>query len=403
MPKQYFFEAGTFPDLSYTELLAVLESFEFRKDVVTRFGSNIFLVKSEKIEDTLIENIFDRLGGSIRVGEIVEDIDNFYMKSDDKENEKKESESKKVIFGISILGNRYRDDSRFLKKLANSIKKGLKEYGISSRFVLPQGRDGSLNAAQVIRNQILQKGFELNILRQNNEELYGRTIKIQDLEGFVDRDMNKPQTDTEMGTLPPKLARMMVNFTAQNSGTLWDPFCGSGTIPMEAAMLGFNFLASDINPQAVDDTDKNVKWLNSEGYITDTLYETFRFDITKPDKGVLKKLKNTDISAIVCEPYMGPPLTRILSQQKADELLSDVKKLYFKLFDLIDNKIEKRGIKVVIIIPSYKTDAGWITFGIRELVGKRWIIKNGDYSKEGLKWSRKNSIITRNIFILERS
>ena len=402
MPKQYFFEAGTFPELSYTELLAVLESFGFSKDVVTRFGSSIFLVKDEKIDETFVKNIFGRLGGSVRVGEIVEDIDNFYTTTNQEGTDNKES-SKKVIFGISILGNSYKDDSRFLKKLANSIKKGLKEYGISSRFVLPQGRDSSLNAAQVIRNQILQKGFELNILRQGNEEIYGRTIKIQDLEGFVRRDMNKPETDTEMGTLPHKLARMMVNFTAQNSGTLWDPFCGSGTIPMEAAMLGFNFLASDINPQAVNDTDANVRWLSSEGYISDTLYETFRFDVTKPDSEIVKKLKHTDISAVVCEPYMGPPLTRIISEQKAEELLEGVKKLYFKLFDLIDNKMEKRGIKVVIIIPSYKTDGGWKTFGIRELVDKRWIVKNREYSKEDLKWSRKNSIITRNIYILERS
>jgi tRNA G10 N-methylase Trm11 len=402
MPKQYFFEAGTFPELSYTELLTVLESFGFSKDVVTRFGSSIFLVKDEKIDDTFVKNIFDRLGGSVRVGEIVEDIDNFYTTTNQEGIDSQEG-SKKVIFGISILGNSHKDDSRFLKKLANSIKKGLKEYGISSRFVLPQGRGSSLNAAQVIRNQILQKGFELNILRQGSEEIYGRTIKIQDLEGFVRRDMNKPETDTEMGTLPPKLARMMVNFTAQNSGTLWDPFCGSGTIPMEAAMLGFNFLASDINPQAVNDTDANVRWLSSEGYISDTLYETFRFDITKPDMEIVKKLKHTDITSIVCEPYMGPPLTRIISEQKANELLEGVKKLYFKLFDLIDNKMEKRGIKVVIIIPSYKTDRGWKTFGIRELIGKRWIVKNSEYSKEDLKWSRKNSIITRNIYILERS
>ena len=402
MPKQYFFEAGTFPELSYTELLTVLESFGFSKDVVTRFGSSIFLVKDEKIDDTFVKNIFDRLGGSVRVGEIVEDIDNFYTTTNQEGIDSQEG-SKKVIFGISILGNSHKDDSRFLKKLANSIKKGLKEYGISSRFVLPQGRDSSLNAAQVIRNQILQKGFELNILRQGSEEIYGRTIKIQDLEGFVRRDMNKPETDTEMGTLPPKLARMMVNFTAQNSGTLWDPFCGSGTIPMEAAMLGFNFLASDINPQAVNDTDVNVRWLSSEGYISDTLYETFRFDITKPDMEIVKKLKHTDITSIVCEPYMGPPLTRIISEQKANELLEGVKKLYFKLFDLIDNKMEKRGIKVVIIIPSYKTDRGWKTFGIRESIGKRWIVKNSEYSKEGLKWNRKNSIITRNIYILERS
>ena len=62
------------------------------------------------------------------------------------------------------------------------------------------------------------------------------------------------------------------------------------------------------------------------------------------------------------------------------------------------------SFKIVLIIPSYKTQKGWKTFGIRELVNKRWIVKNGDYLKNrDLKWSRKNSIITRNIFILERS
>ena len=124
----------------------------------------------------------------------------------------------------------------------------------------------------------------------------------------------------------------------------------------------------------------------------------------KPDKDVIKKLKNTNISAIVCEPYMGPPQISLLTNQKAEELLEEVKKLYLKFFDLIDNKIEKRYIKVVMIIPSYKTRNGWLTFGIRELVGKRWIIKNSDYLKgRDLKWARKNSIITRNIFILERT
>ena len=114
MPKQYFFEAGTFPELSYTELLAVLESFGFSKDVVTRFGSSIFLVKDEKIDETFVKNIFGRLGGSVRVGEIVEDIDNFYTTTNQEGIDSQEG-SKKVIFGISILGNSHKDDSRFLK------------------------------------------------------------------------------------------------------------------------------------------------------------------------------------------------------------------------------------------------------------------------------------------------
>ncbi len=395
MPKQYFFEAGTFPDLSYTELVTVLTSFGYGKEDITRYGDSIFLVQNEKLTDLAIRNIFKRLGGAIRVGEIVEDIDSFYAES------KKEG---KFTFGISILGDTKREDQSFLKKLGNGIKRELKESGISSRFVLPIRKDYSLNAAQVIKNEILEKGFELVIIRNKGQEIYARTMEIQDLEGFVSRDTQRPGSNLEMGVLPPKLARMMVNFTALSSGTIWDPFCGSGTIPMEAAVLGFNFLASDIDPRAVEDTDNNVKWLYKEGYISETLYQTFRFDIKKPDGEVVKKLKHTDIDAIVCEPFMGPPQMRILSESKAKELLDDVRALYRKLFELIDNRLEKRGIRVVMIIPSYKTDKGWVTFGIRELVGKRWIVKNNEYSLgRDLKWRRKNSIITRNIYILERS
>lgn len=397
MSKQFFFEAGAFPDLSYVELIAVLESFNISKDIITRFGTTIFLVKNEKIDENFVINVFQRLGGCKRVGYIIEDIDNFSYRSES-------IQGNKIIFGISILGDSLKNESVFIKKLANSIKRTLRSDAISSRFIIPKGKDNSLNSAQVINNQIIEKGFELDILRNFETEKYGKTLMVQDLEGFVQRDMYKPNTDIQMGTLPPKLARMMVNFTAQNSGILWDPFCGSGTIPMEAVILGFNTLASDVNPVAVNTTSSNIEWLSKEGFAPDALYESFRFDVTKANKEVIKKLKNTDITAIVCEPYMGPPQTALLSEQKASELLGDVKNLYFKLFDLIDNKIEKRHIKVVLIIPSYKTQKGWKTFGIRELVNKRWIVKNGDYLKNrDLKWSRKNSIITRNIFILERS
>jgi len=363
---------------------------------VSRYGKHIFLLNiDEKITSQLARIIFLRLGGAIRLGEIIEDIDSFEMNAED---------GKKVTFGISILGEGKKNDSAVLKKLANGIKKQLRENKISSRFVLPQHKDISLNAAQIIKNNILSEGFELVLIRNGYQEIYGKTLEIQDLEGFVGRDIKRPESNLQMGTLPPKLARIMVNLTGLKNGVIWDPFCGSGTLLMEAAVLGFDFLASDIDPRAVIDTENNIKWLLGEGQITEnTYYSAFQFDILKPDQGIVNKLKHTDIDAIVCEPYMGPPQTRILSVEYANKLLEDVKRLYRKLFELIDEKLQKRGIKVVMILPSYKTDKGWRTFGIRELVGKRWTVKNTTLVQEDLKWMRKNSIITRNIFILERT
>jgi len=393
MSKQYFFEAGSFPDLSYTELTSVFEAFELKKDTIHRFTDNIFLIKSNDTDPKVLARIFKRLGGFVRYGEVIDDIDAFINSFCEHEG--------KVVFGISVLGGY---SNIYSKKLGNSIKKGLKEYGISSRFIAPKRDEKALNAAQITHNGILVKGFELCVLSNGSEEVYGSTLAVQDIEEFVRRDVERPFTDIEMGVLPPKLARMMINFTSLKEGVIWDPFCGSGTIPMEAAVLDFNFFASDIDSNAVHHTEENIRWMDEEEIIQDIFYEAFRLDVKQPDHELVKKLSNSDISAIVCEPYMGIAQKRELYPEAAEKLLAEVKSLYQALFELIDNKIEKRGIKVVLIIPSYKTTKGWKTFGIRDLISNRWELLNSYYSGgRDLKWSRKNSIITRNIFILYRT
>jgi len=407
MSKQYFFQAGTFPNLSYVELICVFEIYGLNRDIIHFFGKDIFLIKSKDISEEVLLKVFNRLGGFIRFGEIIESTDTFlkdYRESDER-----------VVFGLSLLGELNKEDRRrndhFLKKLANEIKRGIREGGTSVRFLIPRGSTLELNAAQIVNNDILEKGFELCILRkdskekgQDKKEIYGKTIAIQDLEGYIERDMQRPYSDIKMGVLPPKLARMMVNFCSLKEGIIWDPFCGSGTVLMESGVLGYNFLGSDIDEKALHYTEENIKWLNSRGYLGNVVYETFQLDVTKPKAETIKKLKNTEISAIVCEPYMGPPQTSVLSEEDADKLLAFVKALYDSLFEMLDEKIGVRGVKMVLIIPSYKTHEGFKTFSIYDIISNRWNLLNSEYSpSKDLKWVRKNSIITRNIYILERT
>jgi len=402
MSKKYFFQAGSFPNLSYVELITTFEIYGLSKDIIHFFTDDIFIIKSNDVTQEVLLKVFNRLGGFIRFGEIIETTDTFlkeYRESGDR-----------VVFGLSLLGELDRADAknndRFLKKLANEIKREIRESGSSARFLIPRGSTLELNAAQIVNNDVLEKGFELCILRnkEKGKELYGKTYAIQDLEGYIERDMERPYSDLEMGVLPPKLARMMVNFCALKEGIIWDPFCGSGTVLMEAGVLGYNFLGSDIDVNAIHYTEENIKWLNEQGYLGNIVYETFPLDVTNPDAENIKKLKNTEISAVVCEPFMGPPQTNILSEEKAEQLLNSVKSLYKSLFDMLDDKIGVRGIKMVLIIPSYKTKKGWETFSIYDIISNRWNLLNSEYSpRKDLKWGRKNSIITRNIYILERT
>lgn len=402
MSKQYFFQAGSFPNLSYVELVSVFQLYGLSKDNIHLFTEDIFIIKSDDVTEEILSKVFNRLGGFVRYGEIIENTETFlkeFRKSEDR-----------VVFGISLLGELDRLDARkdntFIKKLANQIKKGLRESGLSVRFLIPRGSSFELNAAQVLNNDILEKGFELSIIRnqERREEIYGNTIAIQDLEGYIERDMNRPYSDIKMGVLPPKLARMMINFAGLKDGTIWDPFCGSGTILMEAAVLGYNFLGSDIDENALYYSEENIKWLNKKGYIGDVVYELFKLDVTDPDKEIIKELKNTKIDAIICEPFMGPPQKDIVSEDRADNLLNSVKELYMSLFKMLDEEVGVRGSKMVLIIPSYKTNGGWKTFSIYDVISNRWELLNSELlPNKDLKWGRKNSIITRNIYILRRT
>jgi tRNA G10 N-methylase Trm11 len=204
-----------------------------------------------------------------------------------------------------------------------------------------------------------------------------------------------------MGVLPQKLARIMCNLTGLQSGIIWDPFCGSGTILMEAAVLGFDVLGSDIDVNALNLANENMIWLSKEGIIKGIKYNLFQLDIYNVEKKVITDLRNTGINAVVFEPFMGPPQRKILSVSKADLLIENATKLYFSLFHVL-NEISQKGFRVVIVLPSYKTNKGWIDMNISQFINKKWEVLNKKYSSQDLKWKRINSIIARNIFILEK-
>jgi len=53
-----------------------------------------------------------------------------------------------------------------------------------------------------------------------------------------------------IGKVRPNLARQLVLKYSQEGDWVWDPFCGSGTIPLECRLLSRHVLAADTNPYA---------------------------------------------------------------------------------------------------------------------------------------------------------
>lgn len=386
---RYFFQAGSFLNISQAELIAVLQSFGIQRDFVKNTNSSVFLLEKKDIDPKVVDKVFHRLGGYIRYGEIIDDLDSFLTQFEDR---------KKITFGISYIGTK-EGDKKGIVKLSNDIKRYFKKLNIKSRFIV--AKESQLNEAQIRNNDVLGDGFEFCIFESGDTKIYGRTLGVQDVEGFVHRDIDKPFSDHEMGVLPQKLARMMCNLTGLRTGIIWDPFCGSGTVLMEASMLGFDILGSDVSEEALYNTDRNILWMKDEGLITGIRYNLFHFDVKDVDRKVVKDLKRTGINAVVCEPFMGPAQRKVLSVSKANMLLKEVESLYNSLFNIL-NSITQKGFRIVLILPSYKTYSGEKSINVSRFAQKKWNVLNKEYSSGDLIWRRKNSIITRNIFILSK-
>jgi hypothetical protein len=95
MSKKYFFQAGSFPNLSYVELVSVFQLYGLSKDNIHLFTEDIFVIKSDDVTEEILSKIFNRLGGFVRYGEIIENTETFlkdFRKSEDR-----------VVFCIRLL------------------------------------------------------------------------------------------------------------------------------------------------------------------------------------------------------------------------------------------------------------------------------------------------------------
>lgn len=382
----YYFVPGRLFELSKAEILSVFPI--YTQDFNISYNNDLVIVNTD-LDEKVLSDLFNRLGGFVSWGKVIdlsEDLINF-SKSDEK-----------VVFGINLYfkgRTSYSYDK--LKKLADNLKDNFKQHGKSAKYLL--NKSMRIDSINIERNKILQKGFLLEIFDYNQQTLFGIALGVQNATKFAKLEYEKPFTDNKMGVLPAKLARIMVNLAQLNvSQTVWDPFCGSGTILLSSYDLGVNVIGSDIESRAVKMTQANIEWLGKEKNDSETKYNIFRMDITKPDNFVLSLLRKTEINALVCEPFMGPPLLSQVSPQKARDLLNNVKSMYLSLFKILEHS-KLHNFTAVLIIPSYKTAKGWLTLSVNEIVGKKWEIKNKKLGGD-LHWSRPDSIIKRNIFVL---
>lgn len=325
---QYAAVLGHQPHLSLAELQAAIPGFDLKR--VYRDQVAIF--------DTVIpvtEARFARLGGTVILAERI--TESSVDVSDIPQITAKEvvNVKRKITFGLRTYGV----PAREIKNTYRTTKDILKHQNRACRYI---GNEKQAAATALLRDtEILngKRGREIFVIAEENGVWVGRTIAAQDIDAYTHRDMKKPVRDTTVGLLPPKLAQIMLNLgmwlaeskltpeekTKKKAPvyTVFDPFCGTGVVPMEALLCGWNVLASDVSAKAVTGCQKNIDWLRKEFGIlkkdvTDTVWKqdaTKAFAIkSKPDM-------------VVTETSLGPALIKRLSQRDAQKVRNDNEKL----------------------------------------------------------------------------
>lgn len=174
---------------------------------------------------------------------------------------------------------------------------------------------------------------------ERNNKVYATKLIYENRENFNIRK-NQFRPAPHPSSMDPRLARAMVNLSGIKSGTLIDPFCGSGGILIEAALMGLKAKGGDLDPDMIERSKKNLTYLNQKAVLE------------VKDALTLKK----QIKYIATDLPYG-------KNTKA----SDVKPLYEAFFSILKNHLSKTA---VIGLPDFVNGEGLIKTAGLKIKGK---------------------------------
>ncbi|GAH05156.1 unnamed protein product, partial [marine sediment metagenome] len=160
----------------------------------------------------------------------------------------------------------------------------------------------------------------------------------------------------------PKICRTLLNFAGARPGdTILDPFCGSGTLLMEAAMLGMKVIGVDINGDQVQGTKSNLSWFGRD------IGEQIRFDIVRGDARNLTNLIHKQVDAVAFEPSLGPVAKRKPTAKEAEEIIDELTELYREALVQIAEVLRPDG-RVAMTIPVIVSKTGPVSMNFKEMI-----------------------------------
>ena len=311
----------------------------------------------------------------------------------------------KITLGISAYG--FDVDAREVQRIGIVLKQRLKKSNVSLRAI--PNTEPALNTATSHHNKLglTDNKIELLIVKaRGGRVIVAESTGAQNITALAKRDQGRPKRDAFVGMLPPKLAQIMINLTASGDGVqtkvdnpprLLDPFCGTGVILQEAALMNYAVYGTDLADKMVDYSRTNIEWL------ADTHQLSIDATIEQGDAMDTAWLPPVDV--IACEGYLGQPFSAPPSPTKLDEVRKNCNHIMSAFLQNIGSQVAP-GTRLCIAVPAWKSTNGDFTHlpliaNLEKLGYTRAAFKN--VKNDELLYYREDQIVARELLVITKN
>lgn len=384
---------GRQPELS----LAELEQ-KFGANYVMPFSDSAAIVEADSFD-------IQTLGGSIKAGAVIAELDKAdwsRLSRDIVQRYTKTLQGEgKLTLGISVYGKSIAP--RDVQRTGIALKQALKKYGRSVRLI--PNDDTTLSTATSHHNKLglAPNKLELLVIYGPQSVIVAESLGTQNITALARRDQGRPKRDAFVGMLPPKLALMMVNLsgvtknqTSPDELVVLDPFCGTGVVLQEAALLGFNVYGTDLAEKMVDYSTQNMQWLADKNDIG---------NVTVEHGDAIEHHWKLPLDAIVAETYLGQPFSAPPATDKLDKVKRIVDHITSSFLENLASQTQS-GTPLCLAVPAWRDARGNFTFlnTVKKLetLGYEWQTLENVNVKD-LIYYREDQVVARQLLLLKRS